>query len=144
MEDRGHSVGVELSIRGYIEGNDSLSWPAVTEQVQKSMADSRESTERGATGIAVLLVRQNLGLVVIERATIGEGIDYWLGQESDDRDSQRIARLEVSGTRRGDAARIRKLVRDKLAQTAPTDETLLPAYVVVVGFRQPVAEVRRK
>lgn len=144
LEKQGHSQGVALSVRGHIEGNEALSWPPITQQAILSF-DRDEATERGATGIAVLLLRQRIGLVTIRRGAIGEGIDYWMGQaDAAPESAQPVARLEISGTLYGGAADIRSRVRKKLEQTAPTDDTLLPAYVVVVGFRQPVAEVRRK
>ena len=143
LEKRGHSPGVMLSIRGHIAGSDALLWPLITQQARLSF-DRNEAIERGAMGLAVLLLHQKIGLVPIRRGAIDEGIDYWMGPEgSDSENAQPVARLEISGTLRGGDAEIRRRVREKLAQTAPTDGPT-PAYVVVVGFRQPVAEVRRK
>lgn len=143
LEKRGHSPGVTLSIKGYIEGSETLIWPPITQQARLSF-DQNEAIEQGATGIAVLLIRQRIGLVTVQRSAIGEGIDYWMGHAAASLESaQPVARLEISGVLNGGDSDIRRRVRDKLDQTARTDGDL-PAYVVVVGFRQPVAEVRRK
>lgn len=57
---------------------------------------------------------------------------------------QNKARLEVSGIRNGDQKIIKARVREKLTQTEVSDKTRLPAYVVVVEFGRPVAEVRQR
>lgn len=54
------------------------------------------------------------------------------------------ARLEVSGIRNGNQKVVTARVRAKLAQTEVSDETRLPAYIVVVEFGQPVADVRQR
>jgi len=54
------------------------------------------------------------------------------------------ARLEVSGIRNGDQKVVTARVRAKLMQTEVSDETRLPAYIVVVEFGHPVAEVRQR
>jgi hypothetical protein len=75
-------------------------------------------------------------------ATNDIGFDYWMGDESAI-PFQSKARLEISGIRRGDDSDIKARVRQKLKQTNQSDG-LLPAYVIVVEFGSPLAEVRRK
>jgi hypothetical protein len=80
--------------------------------------------------------------VVIEQAYQGGGFDYWLGRD-DDALFQGAARLEVSGTCSGRyEANSRK--NKKLKQTDPSDASGLPAFVVVVDFKTPMAWVVRK
>ncbi len=57
---------------------------------------------------------------------------------------QNKARLEISGIRHGNQNSVKTRVREKLKQTEISDETELPAYVVVVEFGLPVAEVRQR
>lgn len=78
-----------------------------------------------------------------QRSRKGTGFDYWLGDEAD-MPFQNKARLEVSGIRNGDQKIIKARVREKLTQTEVSDKTRLPAYVVVVEFGRPVAEVRQR
>ena len=54
-----------------------------------------------------------------------------------------MARLEVSGIRKGDERTIKTRVRQKLKQVAKSDGSL-PAYIVVVEFGTPISEVAEK
>jgi hypothetical protein len=51
------------------------------------------------------------------------------------------ARLEVSGIRFGDDAAVKSRIGQKLRQTRRSDFLRLPAYVVVVLFSRPLAQV---
>jgi hypothetical protein len=143
LESQGHTRGVELSVRGYIANNYILDWPPVTDQVRRTWADLREATEKGAEGIAILLLKQELGYAAIERAAIGTRIDRWLGEESDAPNFQRKARLEVSGILNGSDGEVKRRLREKIDQVNFIDSQL-PAYVVVVEFSHPLAEVNEK
>ncbi len=87
-------------------------------------------------GVAIALVRQKLRLEVVERARKRSGVDYWLG--SGKQLFQKSARLEVSGILRGDATQVRSRVKEKHSQTKQSDQTRLPAIVVVVEFGAPM------
>ena len=143
LESQGHAQFTAIVVRGYIDDELRLSWPQITEQVRRTWNDPEEATEYGATAVAVLLARQELGYLAIERSSKGTGIDYWLGEESDALSFERKARLEVSGIRRGSDADIARRVRERLERISLHVE-LLPAFVVVVEFSMPVAEVQRK
>ena len=148
LESQGHSQGVQIRILGYDNCNYELTWPDVTEQVNRTWNDSQEATEYGATAIAVLLAKKEIGYLVIERARKGTGIDYWLGEETDSPLFQRKARLEISGilkvqgndnaVKRAVAAR----VNEKLRQ-ANRSSGSLPIYVIVVEFGTPIAEIQK-
>lgn len=142
MEDQGHAQGAELEIRGDRPAVHSLAWPPVTDQMRRCWNDPQVATEHGAVGIAVLVAKAEIGYEVIERSRKGTGFDYWMG---DDPSSlfQNKARLEISGIRSGDAREIRARLRQKIRQTDASDGDL-PAYVVVVEFSTPLAEVRKK
>lgn len=92
-------------------------------------------------GIAVLLAQKEIGYTVIERSRIGTGFDYWLGKESNL--FQKKARLEISGILRGSNSDVKARIRQKLKQTNRSDG-VLPAYVIVVEFGHPLAEVQKK
>ena len=143
LESQGHVQLTLIVIRGHINIQLSLAWPQITDQTRRTWNDSQEATEYGATGVGVLLARQELGYLAVERSEKGTGIDYWLGVEPEALPLQRKARLEVSGIRHGDDRDVRARVREKLRQTHPSDD-LLPVFVVVVEFGTPLAEVQKK
>lgn len=137
LEWQGHAVGVQLAVRGSAHGSHELRWPGITDQTRRGWADLQEATEWGATGIAVLLAKEETGHAVVSRSVKGTGFDYWLGDESDV--FQEKARLEVSGILHGDDKAFSARVREKIRQTHRSDSSGRPAYVIVVEFSQPAA-----
>ena len=144
LESQGHAPGVRLSVTGDSGSSYSLQWPPISAQSRRTWNDPEEATENGASGIAALLIIQETSYVPIERSRKLTSIDYWLGDAADATALEYQARLEVSGIRQGDARTVRDRMRRKLAQTDPSDLSGLPAYVIVVEFGSPQAEVRRK
>ena len=148
LELLGHNQGVQLRVVGYANNTYSLRWPLINAQSRRTWADHREATQFGATAIAVLLVKKETGYAVVERSAIGTGIDYWLGNEEDEPLFQHKARLEVSGIlnagERGKnvESSVRSRVREKIQQVHPSI-SVLPAYVIVVEFSRPIAEVQK-
>jgi hypothetical protein len=143
LESQGHQQGKALLVQGDHIKQYSLKWPVVTDQMLRCLNDAEVATEHGAVGIAVVLVEKIVGFSVMERSRKGTGFDYWLGDD-EDVPFQNKARLEISGIRKGDEAAIRNRVSEKMRQTDRSDESGLPAYIVVVEFSRPVTEVRRK
>lgn len=143
LESQGHEQGVQLRVRGYREKSYSLVWPPTTEQMRRCWNDLEVATEHGAVGVAVLLAQKETNYTVIERSRKGTGFDYWMGDESPI-PFQNRARLEISGIRQGNERAIKARVSQKLRQTDQSDDDLLPAYVIVVEFGTPLAEVRKK
>ena len=91
----------------------------------------------------MLLITQETGYVTIERAAIGTHIDRWLGHESDAPYFQRKARLENTGILRGNDRDVRNRLQEKMERLRGASSRL-PAYVVVVEFSRPLAEVGTK
>ena len=147
LDSRHHQQGVQLAVRGIRSFSYSLGWTPATAQGHRSWQHN-QATEWGAAGIAVLLARNETPFTVVEAAMQGTGIDYWLGEESDIT-FQRKARLEISGIRPENDATVNDgmiagRVREKLQQTTQSDDTDTPAYVIVVEFGRPIAEVHQK
>lgn len=142
LESQGHAQGVEIQVRGHIVGDYSVEWPTITEEHRRFRNDESETTEDGASGVAILLVELETPYSVIRRSRKSTGIDYWLGDASDVT-FQRKARMEVSGIRQGNSRVIRARVNQKLNQTKASDDLYgnLPAYVIIVEFGTPLAEV---
>lgn len=143
LESQDHTQNVGLIVRGYIENVHLLTWQPITEQALRAWNDLEYATKHGAEGIAVLLADIELNYAVIEASRKGTGFDYWLGDETDET-FQRKARLEVSGIRQGNDSTVRRRVRKKLRQTDRSDYLQIPAYVIVVEFGCPLAEIRGK
>ena len=121
-------------------------WPEPTEQTLRAWRDEQTATEYGACGVAVLLVKTFTDYTVIEQSRQGTGFDYWLGYGDDENELlyEVRGRLEVSGIRKGAVQEVNKRVREKRLQTNPSDQLGLPAYIAVVEFGTPRAEVVQK
>jgi hypothetical protein len=146
LTDQGHTSGTQLEITGDLTESCELFWPEVSEQMRLCWNDLEYSTEQGAYAIALLLVGWLTDFTVIRRSRKGTGYDYLLGYvETSQGDNylRGMARLEVSGIRSGTTPMVKSRVKLKLEQVKPTDG-ILPAYIVVVEFSGPLAQVVRK
>lgn len=135
--------GTLLQVRGVVNAEYSLLWHEVTDQVRRTFNDLPAAVEDGAYAIAILLIQALTGYAVIERSRKGTGIDYWIGPPAE-YPFQSRARLEVSGMLRGTAPQVTARMKAKLEQARRSEQTQLPAYVVVVEFSRPVAEVAQR
>ena len=142
LESQGHERGVELRLKGDRSSCYSLIWPEVTDQVLKCWNDSEVTTEHGAVGVAVLLVKREIGYSVVERSRKGTGFDYWIGDETE-LPFRNLARLEISGIRKGGNSVVNARVKEKLKQVEKSGDSPA-AHVVVVEFGTPLAEMRQK
>jgi hypothetical protein len=138
LEDREHKSGVTLHLAGVRSVQLLIEWPTVDDQARRSHNDLQEATERGAYGIAILIVCDLTGMVVVERSAKGLGFDYWLGDAKDDELFQGKARLEVSGILAGSRSQAQARLRQKKEQMKPS-ERLAAGYVAVVEFGTPIA-----
>jgi hypothetical protein len=140
-----HSNPVQLHLSGDLSAKGTLVWGSISEAHRRTHGDLQEAVEFGACAIAIIVAVQVSGLSGVERSVKGTGIDFWLVKNSDERGIfQRAARLEASGILRGSETAIRARVKQKLAQTNPTDKAGLPAYVAVVEFGSPEARFLEK
>ena len=144
LESQNHTPGVALAVRGNADGASSyrLNWTP-TASGDNALWQYNRATEMGAEAVAILLAKNETPYPAVEAATLGTGTDFWLGEDSDVI-FQRKARLEVSGIRSGSAAAIARRAREKLVQTNQSDHSQTTAYVIVVEFSRPVAEIRVK
>jgi hypothetical protein len=139
-----HQSGVELAIGGDYSQVVRVEWKhRIDEAVLGYWKDLTEAVEQGAVGIAILLAKHLEGYTIVERAVKGSGIDWWLGK-SDDPLFQKKARLEVSGMMSATKPQISSRVRLKIEQSRRSDDSKLTAYVIVVEFSAPQAQVIKR
>lgn len=144
LEHRAHISGVRLPRTGLMREELHLEWQPVDEQQRRCHADIQEATERGASGVAILVVREVTGLVVVERSMKGTGFDYWLGERDyEGLPFHGLCRLEVSGILTGTQWQIESRIKQKKAQMRPTDH-LGAGFVAVVEFGTPIVCVESK
>ncbi len=135
-----HPNPVLFAVTGDVSTSRNFGWGEVDQQFSRTWADLQEATEYGAYGIAVVIAVDLTGYPYVERSVRTTGIDYWLGDGSDERGVfQRTARLEVSGILVGDDNDIVARLKTKLTQTKRSDFTQLHAYVAIVEFALPQA-----
>lgn len=146
LANESHEPGVIFEVEGDFPSLFELNWPPVTEQIRRCWNDEEYTTEQAAYGVAFLLIQQLTNFTVIERSRKGTGFDYWLGTQdvTGELPFQRMARLEVSGIRRGNRSQINIRVKQKIEQTGVSDAQGLPAYIIVVEFSRPISVVRAK
>jgi hypothetical protein len=99
----------------------------------------RRVTEDGAYCLAILLLHRHTGRRVLWESKGFNGFDYFLGTDPA-LPFRNGARLEVSGLRQGNEARISERLQEKLGQIQPSNN-LATGYVVVVEFGRPMAQV---
>ena len=146
LDEQGHREPVAFEVRRIGKPEYVLRWLQATEAMRRAHNELDRAAELGAYGIAILLVRHRTGLTAIEQSRKGTGFDYWLGpaRTDDQLPFQNVARLEVSGIRSGTDSQFASRVKQKLKQTKASDSTGLHAYVCIVEFGRPQAEVAQR
>lgn len=143
LENQRHNLGVDMAMKGIHTHTFQVFWPEVTEQARRSWNDMDEATEFGACGVAISLILRCTSYTVIERSRKGSGFDYWLGHQEDKHllTFEKKARLEVSGIQNGTNSQVKTRVQNKINQTKRSGSSGLPAYIAVIEFGSPCAEV---
>ncbi len=140
-----HESSLVFNLRGVEDERVLLEWQGeMTNKLERTWRDIQEATEKGAEGIAVLLIKKYTPYKIIERAAKGTGIDYWLSEEMSLLPLQYAARLEISGQINKNDTRYRSKIRQKQRQTQQSDSTQLPVYVIVVDFGTPQADIIKR
>jgi hypothetical protein len=142
LQGEGHVGTVPMHVDGDFDRDFLLHPLAVDEQMRRSHRFESTMTEKGACGVAVLVIRELTDYTVVEEAARGTHFDYWLGRPGSFL-FQDAARLEVSGLRRADESAVRARLRIKKRQIERSEE-LLPGFVVVVEFSRPAAWVLQR
>ncbi|MBU1627190.1 hypothetical protein KKB18_07455 [bacterium] len=139
-----HPQGVVLKVEGTFSTSYSVFWDIeITNQIINSWKPN-ELQERGAEGIALLLIYKLTKYTVIERSFAPTGFDYWIGEKESEDPFKEKARLEISGILKGSNQEFRNRIKQKINQTKKSDDLLLPAYVIVVEFSQPKSHIEKR
>jgi hypothetical protein len=133
--DRHHTSPVVIEVKRKSESREAhASWDAPDQRTKMAWANTTDTTETGAYGIAIATVEVTDGLVAIARAETRTGADYYLGPaHKTHEDLEGTLRLEVSGIDQSNPAALRTRLAQKVRQ-CQKGESVLPAIAVVVGF----------
>jgi len=142
LEDEGHGQGCTLRIDADHSHFFVVYWLHATEWMRNDHNEPEVAAEYGAIGIASLLLQDLEACTIVqrERRRDGRGFDYWVG-DADDPLFQKKARLEVKGMNVGDDSRIHDRINRAIAQTAKSDHTGLPKYIVIVHFGRSIGRL---
>lgn len=147
LEHNKHSSGCILKVSGDKTEDIQLQWS--TTVVKNGYKEEKKFIEKSAEAVSFFLCRHLTEFNVIEEASIGTGIDYWLGYDEDhklfDPSNFLTARLEISGINSETIGNtLESRVKAKKKQTTPTDGTQLPAYISVIEHSTPKAHFSKK
>lgn len=124
-----------------VEGKDRcaalIEFAPVSDQMRRGYADPIALTERGAVGVALGYLRERHGQLVVERARIRSGFDYYMGVQTlaDGPPFRKTARAEITGIAdESDRDRLEERRRIKHLQVARPGASRLPAWIVYVRF----------
>lgn len=135
-----HAQNIELKIEGDLSGILALKWDNTNQQIQRSWDDLSEATEYGATCLAIWIIEKMTNLKVIGRSQKKTGIDFWLGNKDDEFPFRKAARLEISGILQSKRGKINQRLKEKGIQSNKSDDSNLPAYIIVIEFSQPIGK----
>ncbi len=143
LDYHAHGQGVALKVEGDLEGQFSIAWNEVTQQIRDSRNDMDYAVESGAYCLAILVIEHLTNYKVVKQSQKRTGFDYWMGRD-DKNGIQERARLEISGILKGTKGDISRRVTKKILQTQRSDNLDIPAYIVVVEFSTPTIKIRKR
>ena len=111
------------------------------DDIKRTFGGTDYAVEFAAECIACLTIRAITEYTVIERSQRFDGVDFWLAERSDEDklSFHRSARMESKGiTEARYPSDIKAQVDKGIKQSKRSDNTLLPAYIIVTEFSTPV------
>lgn len=145
LEERGHGLDCTITLKSSTEGVQKfrLLRLKVTQRMKNAYNDMQYATQKGAEGIAFLIIQFVDPVKVIRQSRKGTGFDYWLGSRDHNKlVFQDAGRLEVSGIliEKG-TNKVDYRITKKRKQTNQSDASGLNAYHIVVEFQTPKASL---
>lgn len=145
LDHNNHKSPTNLKVDGQDKIDFVLNWKnKITLKMRNTWKDLQEATEKGAEGIAVLLVSHLTHYKIIERSAKGTGIDYWMSEKDSILPFQNSARLEISGLLKKNDSDYKQRIKKKKKQTEQSDNTNIPAYIAVIEFESPKATLVKR
>jgi hypothetical protein len=141
FEENNFTGSVSLKIEGAYTAQFHITWTPVNQQIKDMHNDLINETEYGAYCIAFLIIHLLTDLKIIRRSKRKTGFDYWLGDKTGEYPFDNTARLEVSGILKGNIFDVKRRIKEKQIQVKQSDESDLPAYIIVTEFSNPVSNV---
>ena len=139
-----HQTGLRCEVRNLEETLNfaTLVWTRpYLECMINTFGDTGYAVEFAAEGIACLTIRATTKYTAIKRSQRNDGVDFWLAENGDlDKFTfQFAARMESKGiTEARNPSDIKAKVDQGINQSKRSDETRLPAYIIVTDFGKPV------
>jgi hypothetical protein len=139
-----HPEPVGLKISGDTEQDGVLEWshPEDENLARRTYADLPEAAEKGAYGVAIVVVTKLENIPAVEQSPKGTGVDYWLSGDDDTNIFK--ARLEISGILKGTPGQVQYRLQTKLDQTKASDNTKIPAHAAIVEFSFPEIRIAKR
>ena len=141
LESEGHIQGVNLEVAGDERGAFELTWRKLHPNASNAWNDPNEATEAGATGVAVMLAKHQLGFDLYRRSRIGSRVDYELIEAGSESEESTVL-LEVSGVRHGTRGQVRRRVAEKRNRASKIEREIgkdRRVFVIVVEFGTPLS-----
>jgi hypothetical protein len=133
--DRHHRSPVHICItKANTDKKAALQWVPADERTRGALNNAIDTTEAGAYACIIAAVELSEGMFTVRRAETGTGADYYVapaGKGLDDLED--CWRLEISGTDKGNATAVQRLLQRKVLQ-ARIGNSNLPALAGVIGF----------
>lgn len=139
FENQGHASPVTMKVSGLREESVQVRWTSPTHR--SGWNEPRRIAEAGAITLAFFVVAAYTPYAIVEEAFQGEGVDYFLNDDTDDFNFFK-ARLEISGINSATKTNtIAGRVNEKIAQATRSAHYGLPAYIVVSEFSGPETRI---
>ncbi len=142
LDHQNHKSGASILVDGNDPFEAELKWAfEVDDELKNSYGDMQESTEYGATAIALMLAEEKHGFSSAERMSKGLGFDYFLKKDGDGDETNIFdagVRLEISGIlEETDNNTVERRVKSKIDQLIISDDSNLEGHVCVTEFGRP-------
>src|ERR1039457_6051194 len=131
--DRHHQPPVNIRIKNATEDKRAtVEWERADDRTSGALNNETDTTEAGAYACIIAAVELSESMFAVRRAETGTGADYYVapaGKGIDDLED--CWRLEISGTDKGNAAAVHRLLQRKVSQ-ARIGNSNLPALAGVI------------
>lgn len=146
LEKNSHTPGVVADIKGDLTGGIRFKWESVTDRERNTYGDPDTATEKGAEGIAFIIVDRFTDYKVGQQSFVGTGFDFYLVPKGSESTLMSLCedyiKLEVSGIdKKSPTNRVETRIKKKSKQAATVKDGK-EFYAIVPEFGDPMVEVK--